>query len=31
LLARHGFERRKLQRSYVGDDLFLLWVAQKRD
>lgn len=27
LLARHAFKRRKVQRCFVGDDLFLLWVV----
>jgi hypothetical protein len=27
LLGLHGFTRRRLQRSFVGDDLFLLWVV----
>jgi predicted TPR repeat methyltransferase len=26
-LAAHGFTRRKLQRCFVGEDVFILWVA----
>jgi predicted TPR repeat methyltransferase len=30
LLRGHGFLPRKTQRCYVGEDLFMLWVAQKQ-
>jgi predicted TPR repeat methyltransferase len=30
LLARHALARLKTQKCFVGDDLFLLWVAGKR-
>jgi len=29
LLAQHAFTRLKLQKCFVGDDLFLLWVTHK--
>jgi predicted TPR repeat methyltransferase len=29
LLAQHAFTRRKMQKCFVGDDLFLLWVAAR--
>jgi predicted TPR repeat methyltransferase len=29
LLTQHAFTRRKLQKCFVGDDLFLLWIAAK--
>ena len=28
LLAQHAFRRLKLQRCFVGEDMFLLWVAR---
>jgi predicted TPR repeat methyltransferase len=30
LLAQHGFRRRKRQKCYVGDDLFVLWVVARQ-
>ena len=29
LLTQHAFMRRKLQKCFVGDDLFLLWIAAR--
>jgi predicted TPR repeat methyltransferase len=29
LLAQYAFTRRKMQRCFVGDDLYMLWVAGK--
>jgi predicted TPR repeat methyltransferase len=29
LLAQHAFARRKLQKCFVGEDLYLLWIAAK--
>jgi predicted TPR repeat methyltransferase len=29
LLAQHAFTRRKMQKCFVGDDLFLLWVVAR--
>jgi predicted TPR repeat methyltransferase len=30
LLGERAFARRKVQRCYVGDDLFVVWVAEKQ-
>jgi predicted TPR repeat methyltransferase len=30
LLKQHAFERLKLQKCFVGDDLFILWIVQKK-
>lgn len=30
LLAQHAFTRRKMQKCFVGDDLFLLWVVGRQ-